>query len=134
LRVIAGCQNAGMVPEEVSIASMLTLDAPATSVLFERGHLSRVYGLGLADGRQVVAKVRPHALRHPAVLAVQQYLATAGFPCPAPLGETTGPDHQTVTFEELVEHDPTAGLPARGQCWATWTGRLRTWPGPTAGR
>jgi hypothetical protein len=103
-----------MVPEEVSMASMLTLDAPATSVLFERGHLSRVYGLGLVDGRQVVAKVRPYALRHPAVLAVQRYLAAAGFPCPAPLGETTGPDGQTVTFEELVDHDPTAGLPARG--------------------
>ncbi len=39
------------------------LGAGAGEVLFTTGHLSRVVGLRLADGREVVLKVRPAAVR-----------------------------------------------------------------------
>src|SRR5262249_40847262 len=61
------------------------LGAPPTSVLFEVAHLSIVTGLRLADGREVVGKVRPPAARLQACVHVQHHLWAAGFPCPEPL-------------------------------------------------
>jgi len=61
------------------------LGAGIDEVLFETGHLSRVLGVRLADGRDVVVKARPAADRLAACAGVQRALWQAGFPCPQPL-------------------------------------------------
>ena len=50
------------------------LGAQPTRVLFEVAHLSRVTGLQLADGREVVIKARPPADRLQACVHVQRHL------------------------------------------------------------
>ena len=61
------------------------LGSGPVEVLFEAGHLARVIGLRLTDGREVVLKVRPHTSRLPACARVQRSLFEAGYPCPEPL-------------------------------------------------
>jgi hypothetical protein len=53
--------------------------------LFVRGNLSAAYGLRLKDGREVVVKLRPAAVRLAGCTAVQRHLWRAGFPCPEPI-------------------------------------------------
>ncbi|MEV4514210.1 hypothetical protein AB0K00_35280 [Dactylosporangium sp. NPDC049525] len=64
------------------------LGAAAQDVQVISAHLSRVFGVRLAGGREVVVKVRPDSPRLAACAAVQQALWRAGFPAPEPL---TGP-------------------------------------------
>jgi hypothetical protein len=59
--------------------------APAAE-LFRSGHLSAVLGLHLADGRDVVVKVRPASPRVAACVEVQRRMFESGYPCPEPLG------------------------------------------------
>lgn len=61
------------------------LGAAPERVLFETRHLSRVVGVELSGGRQVVIKARPAAPRIDACFAAQRRLWEAGFPCPQPL-------------------------------------------------
>lgn len=53
--------------------------------LFTAGNLSKVFGLRLRDGREVVLKARPAEPRLAGCTAVQRYLWRRGFPCPEPL-------------------------------------------------
>jgi hypothetical protein len=53
--------------------------------LFTHEHLSTVTGLRLADGREVVVKVRPHEARLAGCAAAHRHLYAAGFACPEPL-------------------------------------------------
>jgi hypothetical protein len=53
--------------------------------LFRSGYLSAVIGLRLADGREVVVKVRPDSPRIAACVEVQRRMFQAGYPCPRPL-------------------------------------------------
>jgi hypothetical protein len=57
------------------------LGAPPAAELFEAGYLSTVKGLRLADGREVVVKVRPREPRLAGCAVVHRTLWTAGFPC-----------------------------------------------------
>ena len=61
------------------------LGSPPADELFSSRHLSAVIGLRLADGREVVVKVRPDAPRIAACVDVQRHLFQAGYPCPRPL-------------------------------------------------
>lgn len=61
------------------------LGAPVAQHMFHVGHLSSVYGLRLADGREVVVKVRPAEPRLEACTRVQRAMWQAGFACPQPL-------------------------------------------------
>ncbi|MFB9684566.1 phosphotransferase [Amycolatopsis plumensis] len=61
------------------------LGSPPAEELFSSGHLSAVIGLRLADGREVVVKVRPGSPRLAACVDVQRRLFQAGYPCPEPL-------------------------------------------------
>jgi hypothetical protein len=70
--------------------------------LFTSGHLSRVIGLVLEDGRRVVVKVRPAAQRLHGCVALQRYLSQAGFPCPRPLTGITLLDGAAAHAETLV--------------------------------
>ncbi|MFL6005481.1 MAG: hypothetical protein ACJ744_04445 [Gaiellaceae bacterium] len=86
------------------------LGSPPAAVLFETGHLSRVTGLRLADGREVVVKVRPYQERIDGCVRVQRHLADAGYPCPRPLAGPVEVTGHAVTAEE---HLPGGGpLPA----------------------
>jgi hypothetical protein len=89
------------------------LGSEVAETLFARGNLSAVHGVRLADGREVVIKVRPAAARYAGCTAVQRELWRAGFPCPEPLvgplplhpGE--GGDGFAVNAEALI----TGGTP-----------------------
>jgi hypothetical protein len=80
------------------------LGAAPAAQLFEAGYLSRVTGLRLADGREVVVKVRPGESRLAGCAAVHRALWTAGFPCPEPLAGPQPLDGYAATAETLVPH------------------------------
>ena len=78
------------------------LGAPPAAQLFEAGYLSTVKGLRLADGREVVIKVRPRMSRLAGCAVVHRALWTAGFPCPEPLVDVQPLDGYAATAEALV--------------------------------
>jgi hypothetical protein len=78
------------------------LGAPPAAELFEAGHLSRVQGLRLSDGREVVVKVRPGEPRLAGCAAVHRALWRAGFPCPEPLADDQPLDGYAATAEALI--------------------------------
>lgn len=61
------------------------LGSPVQDELFRTGHLACVVGARLADGREVVVKVRPASPRTAACTEVQRHVFAAGYPCPEPL-------------------------------------------------
>jgi hypothetical protein len=61
------------------------LGSPPAEELFRSGYLSAVIGVRLADGREVVVKVRPDSPRIAACVEVQNRMFRAGYPCPRPL-------------------------------------------------
>jgi Phosphotransferase enzyme family len=61
------------------------LGSAVTGELFQTGHLARVIGARLADGREIVVKVRPGMPRTAACMEVQRRLFETGYPCPRPL-------------------------------------------------
>jgi hypothetical protein len=91
----------------------LHLDSTATSEMFQTGHLAQVIGARLADGREIVVKVRPTAARTTACTEVQRRLFESGYPCPQPLA---GPA-PLGDFEATAESYMPGGnmLPASGR-------------------
>lgn len=91
-------------------------------LMFERGHISRVIGAVLADGRLVVIKVRPFAARISGCIAVQRHLFSNGFPCPEPLA---GPEPfgEDIATAEAYVHGGVA-LAANGRNAALFAGLL----------
>lgn len=83
------------------------LGSPPVAELFRAGNLSRVLGLRLADGRQVVVKARRAAARHRGCVEVQRRLWVAGYPCPRPLAGPDRLDGWDLTGEE---HRPGGSL------------------------
>lgn len=61
------------------------LGSAVAEVLFEAGSLSAVTGVRLADGREVVIKVRPPAPQLRARYLVQRHVWQSGYPAPEPL-------------------------------------------------
>jgi hypothetical protein len=88
------------------------LGAQVAGTLFRSGHLSEVVGVELVDGRRVVIKARPADPRIAGCLTVQEHLARAGYPCPAPLAAAVLDRDLTVTAEALVPGG--TQLPAEG--------------------
>ncbi len=75
------------------------LGAPPVAELLRAEHLSAVFGLRLADGREVVVKARrDDPVRAASCVAAQAALARSGFRCPAPLTRVT------VTGDGLAVH------------------------------
>jgi len=95
------------------------LGAPPAAQLFEAGNLSTVKGLRLADGREVVIKVRPSEPRLAGCAIVHRALWAAGFPCPEPLAGPQPLGGHAATAETLV---PGAGEPppTAQPSWASW--------------
>jgi hypothetical protein len=96
------------VPEPGGLAAWCyrQLGSRPVQVHFQQAHLSAVTGVRLADGRDVVIKVRPAMARHRACVEVQRHLWLAGYPCPQPLAGPApfGPLHATLdaTAEAFV--------------------------------
>jgi hypothetical protein len=80
----------------------LHLGSPAVSELFRDGHLACVVGTRLADGREVVVKVRPATPRTVACTEVQRRLFESGYPCPQPLAGPSRLDDYEATAESHV--------------------------------
>ena len=81
---------------------MQHLGSPPADELFSSGYLSAVLGLRLADGRDVVVKVRPDAPRIAACVEVQRRLFQAGYPCPRPLTGAVPFGDDVATAESYV--------------------------------
>jgi hypothetical protein len=79
------------------------LGARPASVLFRSRHLSEVIAAELTDGRRVAVKARPGDPRIAGCIAVQGFLARAGFPCPVPLTPPVQASGLTITAETLME-------------------------------
>ncbi|WP_312878276.1 phosphotransferase [Lentzea indica] len=71
-------------------------------VLFEARSISAVFGLRLADGRDVVVKAREDDGRAASCVAAQAQLAERGFPCARPLTPVTGVGALAVHAEESL--------------------------------
>jgi hypothetical protein len=71
--------------EKVPRASERWLGSAISEVLFEAGFLSAVTGVRLADGREVVVKVRRCMPRLHAAHLVQRRVWQCGYPAPGPL-------------------------------------------------
>jgi len=117
-----------------------------------------VIGLRLADGREVVVKVRPASPRITACVEVQRRMFESGYPCPEPLGgpASFGPGVATAescvpggdgvpaaersaelsaqAFARLIEVAPRPGEVSSldpAPSWASWNhGEAGLWPRP----
>jgi hypothetical protein len=92
------------------------LGSPPAAEIFRSGQLSAVVGLTLADGRDVVVKIRPAARRIAACVEVQRRLFQAGYPCPRPLTGAVPLDGDVATAEAYIPGGailPTGGHAAR---------------------
>jgi hypothetical protein len=95
------------------------LGAGASEVLFTAGHLSRVVGLHLTDGREVVVKVRPAADRLAGCADVQRELWQAGFPCPRPLAGPVPLGGYAASAESFVPGGDVLGVADNAvECYA----------------
>lgn len=88
------------------------LGSPPESELFRTGHLACVIGTRLADGREVVVKVRPADPRIAACTEVQRRVFESGYPCPQPLAGPAPLDEYEATAESYVPGG--AALPDSG--------------------
>lgn len=78
------------------------LGSSPVAEIFRASHLSVVVGLKLADGREVVVKVRPLQHRLFGCFEVQRHLFDSGFPCPEPLLNPTPLGSWCASAERLV--------------------------------
>jgi Phosphotransferase enzyme family len=89
------------------------LGARPMAELFETGYLSAVTGMHLADGREVVVKVRRNEPRLAGCTVVHRALWTAGFPCAEPLVDVQPLNGYAATAERLMPD--VAGPPPDGK-------------------
>ena len=99
------------------------LGSSIEDVLFTSGHLSRVVGVRLAGGREVVVKARPRSARLAACVAVQRALWRAGFPAPEPLTDPVVQDGLAVHAEAYVPGGSTAPRTDRAHRFAALLAR-----------
>lgn len=78
------------------------LGSPPVDELFRAGNLTAVIGLRLADGREVVIKIRPDSPRIAACVDVQRRMFQTGFPCPQPLTGAAPLGDDIATAEAYV--------------------------------
>lgn len=78
------------------------LGSPPAGEIFRSGYLSAVIGLRLADGREIVVKVRPASPRVAACVEVQRRVFQAGYPCPQPLTGAAPLGDDLATAESYV--------------------------------
>ena len=90
--------------------------------LFNAGHISKVVGVELEDGRQVVVKLRPPDERARGAIAVQRLLFERGFPCPEPLSGVSLLGRMLASVEAFVPAGPLLGQPPAESARWDWPG------------
>jgi Phosphotransferase enzyme family len=100
-------------PASLAVWCELHLGSPVAGELFRSGHLARVIGVRLADGRQAVVRVRPPEPRMAACAEVQRRLFESGYPCPRPLAGPARFGEYEATAESYVPGGAT--LPDSGR-------------------
>ena len=93
------------------------LGSPPAGEFLRSGYLSAAIGLRLADGREVVVKVRPDSPRVKACVEIQRRVFQAGYPCPRPLAGPAAFGNEVATAEAYVPGGamlPSADHAARG--------------------
>jgi hypothetical protein len=110
------------------------LGAAVNELLFTAGHLSRVLGVRLSDGRDVVVKIRPATDRLAGSADVQRALYQCGFPCPQPLVGPVPLDGHAANAEVLVPGGEVMGVGDEAvECGADLLARLiRMAPTPSS--
>jgi Phosphotransferase enzyme family len=90
--------------ESASLAAWcgMHLGSPAENEMFRTGNLTCVIGTRLADGREVVVRVRPAAPRLAACTQVQRRLFGSGYPCPEPLAGPAPLDGHEASAESYI--------------------------------
>lgn len=78
------------------------LGSRAEDKMFQSGYLARVIGVRLADGREVVVKVRTEEPRIAACTEVHRRLFEAGYPCPEPLAGPAPLGWHAATAESRI--------------------------------
>ena len=81
------------------------LGSPMAGIRFRSGRIDAVWGVVLADGREVVIKSHRRPVDLLAVAAAaeaKRVLASSGFPCPDPLSGPDQIDGQVLTAETLM--------------------------------
>jgi len=115
---VADADNAHVTMPAIDEWCRQWLGVRVAEILFTAGHLSHVVGARLADGREVVVKVRPAADRLVACAEVQRALWHAGFPCPQPL---VGPVPWGGYAVNAEVHVPGGGILGTGEALGTGT-------------
>lgn len=104
------------------------LGSPAVAQFFGMQRLSAVHGVRLADGREVVLKVRGTQARHAAAAIVHEANWAAGIPCPRPLSgpeplvDGAGPDGEAGTLAAGGEGNESAAACRLEVNAETWEG------------
>ncbi|HET7017641.1 MAG TPA: phosphotransferase [Streptosporangiaceae bacterium] len=101
--------------DAVSLAAwcQAQLGSPPERELFRARHLTDVIGTRLADGREVVIRVREAGPRVAACTQVQRRLFESGYPCPQPLAGPAPLDDYEATAESYIPGGTT--LPDSGR-------------------
>ncbi|MFF5185751.1 hypothetical protein ACFY30_18575 [Streptomyces sp. NPDC000345] len=81
------------------------MGSPVAEPMFSTGNLSAVHGLRLADGREVVVKVRDGDARLESCTWVHGRMWEAGFPCPQPLAGPSPLGGKVASAETCVPGD-----------------------------
>lgn len=89
------------------------LGSPVAGELFRDGHLACVVGVRLANGHDVVVRIRPPAARMVASAEVQRRLHESGYPCPQPLAGPAPFGGYQATAESYIRGE--VMLPASGR-------------------
>jgi Ser/Thr protein kinase RdoA (MazF antagonist) len=105
-RLIFGTEDARAIGRAVDELCRSRLGASVDAELFRRTSVGTTVGVRLDDGRRVVVKAHQPRQQAPYLAAaaeVQRRLASAGFPCPAPLLGPVPLGRGLATLEELVD-------------------------------
>lgn len=101
--------------------------------LVRASHLSEVIGVVLADGRQVVVKIRPPSQRLSSTTEVQRRLHAHGYPCPDVLAGPEPYGTRVATAETYVPpHDPSPDPPPPGPTAQLLAALIEAAPSPDA--
>jgi Phosphotransferase enzyme family len=104
-RALFGAADRGTIDGWLSRHLRARLGVNPAHIVFRSGRIAAVYGVTLSDGRQVAVKVHPRPADLPylsTVMACQQRLADAGYPCPRPLDGPATTDGLTAVIETLL--------------------------------
>jgi hypothetical protein len=113
VEAVLGTNDPGAVAAALTQGVAAALGAPVVTALFYEPGVGIVAGLGLPDGRAVVAKVHrtdlASAERLAAIARVQAHLARSRVPAPMPLAGPIALGDGWLTIEELRAGDPADG-------------------------